>query len=139
MKKWIWFFAVILIGCASMTFEQEQWMDLVQKQPLSFTITKNKDKDAWARARAFITRYSSTEKQSSTEFNIETFKPTKGGHSSIFHYGYMVSKIPYGDNFDYDVSCKSDNIFDNNASNNEHILAWYIITGEIKYPELIKK
>lgn len=143
MKKFMLLAVIVtlVVGCASMSWtpEEEAWVKEVEKQPLTFNVHKDKDKEAWSRAQGFVSKYTSMKIQNTSENNIETYNPTNSKNQYGFNYGYKVSRLPMGDSTEYTVVCQSDNMFDGGGTRNAHIMAYYIVNGTIKYPKIISK
>ena len=130
---------VSFMGCAvfsPFSAEQQLYLDKALSQPLEFKILKSEVETAWERAQTFISQYSSMKILGVTDLGIETHNPP----GTEIKFGYFVYKKPAGDNFNISVKCICGNSLMAKAVNrNAHILAYYIKTGELPNPELIKK
>ena len=113
--------------------EEQTYLAKAMPFPLEFTIPKGEADEAWGRAQSFIGRYSSMKLQIATDFIIQTYNP-----GSLSGFGYYVTKTPMGDNVQITVQGLTD-IYLASANQNAHILAYYIKTGELINPGLIKQ
>lgn len=129
----------LLLSCAAsrtLTREEADYVLAVKRFPLEFEITKDEADEAWGRAQSFIGKYSSMKLQTVTDYVIQTYNPG----STDYKFGYYVTKTPLGDNTQFSIQCICNNWFAGDDRNrNAHILAWYIKTGELPYPHLIRQ
>lgn len=119
-----------LFGCAGRTFtpEQKAYGRRAIAQPTTFTLPAQQAETAWARAHQFISHYSSMKIQMATEHTIQTYNPVGDWPK----YGYTVSKVPVSSNVQFSVQCFCSNPFSNdNAQLNAHLLAHYMVSGEL--------
>jgi len=138
---------VVLAACAATQYvkpayssEQQAYVDSIMGRPLELNIEKAKVGDAWGRAQAFVSKYSDMKLQIATDYSIQTVDSYR-----IFMFGYSVTKTPTKDGFTITVDCNSANSLSGSTRDwllkdmnlNAHILAYYIETGELPYPEMI--
>ena len=132
---------IVLGGCASTLNKEDSsgvqlYINEVKSFPLNFTITKSEEKEAWERAQSIIARYSSMPIQTLTEYAIQTKEPER----NTAKYGYHVSKSTKGENVHITVICScGKRLLIQSTVMNARILAYYIKTGKLPYPELITK
>lgn len=134
------FVASQLFGCALVSVElspgEKAYLQKVNATPLVFSVERSKGDDAWGRAQSFLGRYSSMKLQIATDFVIQTYNPTE----DEVDFGYSVTKTPIGDNFEFQVGCSCGNMFGGSeARRNAHILSYYIMSGELPYPSMIRR
>jgi hypothetical protein len=132
-------FSFLWMGCMQDIVndpKQVEYLAKVNAFPLEFEVSKDIATDAWGRAQSFIGRFSSMKLQSATDYMIQTYNPTDNG----VNYGYNITKTPLKDTVQITVQCSSNNMFaGGDATKNAHILAYYISSGELPYPNLIAK
>ena len=142
--------AAIVFGCAhsrshyvqpTYTSEQQTYVDNIMARPLEVSIAKNEITDAWGRAQSFIAKYSDLKLQVVTDYSVQTYNSYR-----IFMFGYSATKTPTKGGFTISVNCSSaDSLnrttrewIEKDLNLNAHILAYYVETGELPYPEMIK-
>ena len=120
----------------NLTPEEQAFLDKANAFPLEFTVSNEDAEMAWGRAQSFIGRFSSMKLQTATDYVIQTYNPSSSGVS----YGYYVTKTPLGGSTQFNVTCNTGNLFAMaDAQSNAHILAYYMNTGELVNPKVIKK
>lgn len=134
-------FAGLVFSCARALAPAEQaYLNQVNQMPLKFTISTDKIVDAWSRANGFVANYSSMRITMANEYTIQTFAPLPSRMSSGINYGYYITRVKNGDTWEFNINCVVNNMFaGGRAIKNAKILAWYIYTGELPFPELINK
>lgn len=138
MKNKLWLIPILVFaaGCATMTPAQKSYMAKVNAAPTTFRIPKSQSDNAWQRAQVFVSKHSSMKVQTATSNILETFNPS----SSDVSFGYNINRLDVGDSTEFSVSCVTGNIFaGGQATDDAHICADYIQTGELPYPELIRQ
>jgi len=126
------FVFLILVGCAGTTSmrlsEDEQlYLSNAVKSPTTFNVSKEELSTAWGRAQSWIGRYSSMKLQVVTDYVLQTYNPGGGG----VNFGYYVTRTDLSDSLRIEVRCLTDNMFSgNDRKQNEHLLAYYIMTGK---------
>lgn len=132
-------YVFVIAACAMLpqpTPEEQAVLDQAIAFPLDFTVPNSDAEMAWGRAQSFIGRFSSMKLQTVTDYVIQTYNPSSSGVA----YGYYVTKTPLGDSMQFVVQCNTGNLFAmRDAVNNAHVLAYYMKTGELVNPILIKK
>lgn len=125
------------------TPDERLYMEKVRAQPLEFEISEIEAKTAWGRAQSFIGQYSSMKLQIVTDYVIQTYNPTFDAYRRNF--GYYVTKTPIGNNVKISVQCLGEPPKTEYGEPfptielNAHILAHYIKTGELPFPQLIDR
>ena len=135
--KWRWALACLAIaGCATLTPAQKSYMAKVNAGSTTFRVPKTQSDIAWQRAQVFVSKYSSMKIQTATNNVLETFNPG----SSDVSFGYSINRLDNGDSTEFSVSCVTGNIFaGGQATDNAHICADYIASGDLPYPTLIRQ
>lgn len=129
----------------TLTPEESAYLEKVKSFPLEFSITKEEEDQAWGRAESFVAQYRMTDMDPPSKYSIRTKRsdPRKFRTS----VSYEITKIPTADGFTIKVQCFSGesgaikigpDSADKDAITNAHILAYYIKTGELPYPRLIR-
>lgn len=133
---------LFLFGCAAkfatmkLTPDQKLYTEQMMAFPLEFEMSKTAAVDVWGRAQSFIGKYSSMKLQTATDFIIQTYNP---GEYEV-SYGYYVTKTPLGEKVQFTVVCNTGNMYRaQSATANAHILAYYMATGKLPYPEMIER
>jgi len=124
--------AGIFAGCATtsmmsfvMSQEEKDYLDKANNQPVSFSLSKNEEKEAWSRAQRFVSTYSPGPVAVVTDVIIQT------NTSRTYDYNYVVNKSESGDSVGISVKCNYFNIMNKgDADQNAHILAYYMKTGD---------
>jgi hypothetical protein len=120
----------------NLTPDEQAFLDKANAFPLEFTVQNEDAEMAWGRAQSFIGRFSSMKLQTATDYVIQTYNPSSSGVA----YGYHVTKTPLGKSTQFNVTCNTGNLFAmGDALSNAHILAYYMSTGELANPKVIKK
>lgn len=131
----------LLSSCATVSPEKlapadRAYFERALATPLEFAIPKEQEVEAWGRAQSFLGRFGSTQIQAATDYVLQTYNPSSGD----VDYGYYVTKTPAGDEVRIKVECIAGNMFSGkDATNNAHILAYYIKTGDEPNPALIAR
>ena len=121
---------------SALTPEQHNYITALPNIPTEFEVPKQEADDAWARAQTFIAEHSPLRIQTASDYIVETYKPM----DLKALYGYRVARTPAGDAYQFKVTCVGlTRSVASNARMNAHILANYIKTGNLPYPELINK
>lgn len=102
------------------------------RTPLEFGVPKDESNAAWGRAQSFVGKYSGMKLQVATDFVLQTYNSIEG------RAAYQVVRSPGVDKDIFTVNC-SNTIFYKEADANARILAHFIQTGEIPFPELITR
>lgn len=131
MKKLLFLF--LLLSCTSTippitdySAAEQEYLLKIYRHPTTFLIPKEDAQPAWGRAQSWIAKYSDMKFQIVTDYVIQTYKPKT--FSGYVDYGYFVSRIDKGDSLYIQVECTTNH--GQRKSQNEHILAYYIHTGE---------
>lgn len=96
---------------------------LVSKQSPKFRLPKSQDPTAWGRATQWVIERSNMKIQTTSENLIQTFNPEKG-----WHIGFTITRIPMGDEVEYDVKVVSNNYGDASYRSQQRC-AFYMVTG----------
>jgi len=116
-----------------LTVAEEGYLSDAMSHPLIFVVPAEDSDRCWGAIQSFIGKYSSMKIENITDYIIETHNP----YSTRF--GYRAVRTDLQDGVEFSVSCTYDNMFSKNAATqNSHILAYYLTTGEI-IPRLINK
>jgi len=154
-------FCLLSMSCATLperqlNSEQQEYAGLVRAFPLSFEVSKQKAEEAWGRAVSWVGENSRMRIRVVSDYVVETASPnsTSGYMDNLPGYGYTVTRSPKGQAHVFNVKCdhgwwnyvgkerwatKNIKRKIENAELNAHILAHYIKSGEMPYPELIDK
>jgi hypothetical protein len=74
--------------------------------------------------------------QTGSEYFIPTYSPSELGAS----FGYHVTMTPLSEVVQFNVRCITENVSKAvDAYVNAHLLAYYMETGDLPYPKLIKR
>ena len=108
--------------------------------PAQFWVRKSDCRLAWDRGVDWIQTYSSMDLKLVNDSVIATV-PTGQGRDWETVYGYdVVRQKVVGDSVLVAVTCTTNHVFRGaEAKQNQHMLAYYIATGEIPPPVLITK
>ena len=141
MKLWVLLLATILLeSCfsSSLNMKEIDYITRASQTPLEFSLPKEEAEDAWGRAQSFIGRYSSMRLHIVTDYVLETKSPQ--GATNFKQFGYYVVKTPGKESVSLKVLCVAASvIYNKEARQNAHILAYYMMTGEEPSPRIIKK
>ena len=77
-------------ACATVSPEQQRYLDGIAREPLTFRIPKAQDEEAWGRAQSFLGGYSSMRLPTVTDYVLQTYNPAQ----SQVDFGYNVTKTP---------------------------------------------
>jgi hypothetical protein len=131
-----------LIGCVSLqspklTPEQIGWMRKVMKEELTFTVPADQIEQAWSRVFKFISNYCYTKIQAASDYHVETYDAPVGPGSLKYVYG--ATKVKVGVNYELSVNghCSMMPYDDGWLSENLHVMAHYVRTGDLEYPMLV--
>lgn len=143
MKMWAWMRGAVavvalvvlcvvsLTGCArpvvNLTPGQKAYLTACGAQPTVFTVPADLAAESWSRAQIFVSNFSNMKIQICTDTILETYEP----HGDQTRYGYYVSKMPVRGGYEFTVKCFCNSYQPNQISSNEHILAYYIFTGQV--------
>jgi hypothetical protein len=105
---------------------ERAYRDAAMAHPTTFTLPPDRAADAWARANAWVGRFSGAGIETATEFVIRT--PIASGDD----YSYIVTRAPVaGGAFEFSVACDGGaNTNFPSIEQNRHLLAYFIATGE---------
>lgn len=129
----------ILLGCAhtsrlDLTSDEQAYLEKIKITPLEFNVSKEEINDAWARAQSFVSKYKMTYFEPKGDFLIESQRARPTGNE----ISYRVVKTPVADGFLITVETFGGLYVKKDAETNGQILAYYIKTGELPYPRLVK-
>ena len=121
-----------LASCAGRqprNYAEQQYYARLRAQPTAFVMPTSQAEQAWARAHAFITRYSSMKIQTSSQYVLQTYNPV----GDWPRWGYTVNRMPGGaDMVQFEVWCMCCNPFNKaDTIQNAKALALYMQTGEL--------
>lgn len=124
------------------TPEEAAYLSGLANEAVDFDIDKSQSDDAWGRAQVFLAKHSSMKVQTATTNLVENYTPTPNGFT--MEYGYRVTRVasPKGERFSVECFDSGDAVLAATkavAGTNARILARYIRTGELPYPNLIAK
>lgn len=131
--------------------DEQAYINKVKMFPLEFSVSNAEAIDAWHRAESFISRFSLMKHQTGRGYIIPTYFmkyqtgreyliPTYNSSQLGVSFGYCVTMTPLKELVRFSVQCNAENVFKAaNANINAHILAYYMETGDLPYPRLIKK
>jgi len=128
---------LVFMACLSanvfrkLTVEEEGYLSEVMSHPLTFIVPIEDSDHCWGGVQSFIGKYSSMKIRIVTDNVIETYDPL----SNCFAYKAIRTELRNGTEFI--ISCR-DNTVSKYATQNAHILAYYLTTGKI-IPRLIRK
>lgn len=149
----------LMTGCAlkvkdiAYSQDHKSYIDVVTSGPLVFDILKPKSDDAWARAISWINDYSELKIQSVSDYHVSTFDTFVGSGGGMVGPSYTVARSPVRDRTRFTITysdgwenyrgkeqyaSRSIKLEMEAAQINAHILADYIRTGELPFPELIR-
>jgi hypothetical protein len=135
----------------TLSADEQAYIDKVKVFPLEFSVSNAEATDAWHRAESFIGRFSLMKHQTGRGYIIPTHLipdqtgrdyliPTYNSSELGVSFGYYVTMTPMKELVQFSVQCNAENVFKaTNACVNAHILAYYMETGDLPYPKLIKK
>jgi hypothetical protein len=109
-------------GCKELTPEDIAYSQKFRAQPTTFVLPADKADDAWSRALDFVNHYSGMQIQEVSDTMIKTYPP------ALDRYGYTVTRSNTKSGVRFTVICYGDT--PPIPSNNAHIAALYIATGE---------
>ena len=145
MKNVIRLFLLLMIltvfcsFCSRMdlTPEEQEYLSNVKRTSLKFTINEEDIVTVWwTRTQSFLGQYCHKQIVKINEEIIETEEPKNRKDG----YGYIITKKNDGGKFNIKVVCITKNSMnDDFANRNAHILAYYMQTGELSCPDLIKQ
>lgn len=125
-------------SCVTLSPEQKAYVDTVMRQPTTFRVSKAQAEETWGRGQSFIGQHSSMKIQVATDYVLQTYNPSDQSYG--IDYGYYLTRTPAGEDVGFNVRCLTNNMFaGGDANRNAHILAHYMVTGELPYPGLIQR
>ena len=104
--------------------------------PTTFTVAPALDTAAWERAHSFVRRFSSMKIRKATDSVLETHRPPR----DETRFGYSVTRTRVSSGVVYTVECfRRDRWENEHSEQNAGIAATYIRTGDLPYPDLVRK
>ncbi|MCZ6688678.1 MAG: hypothetical protein O7H41_03645 [Planctomycetota bacterium] len=130
----------LAVGCAAIpppgTPHEVAYVERVMKQSVNFSLANDVAIEAWSRAHDFTARYASKKLQIVSDYAIETYNPTK----TKVEFGYSITRVIGGSESTFAVRCFCGNSYHRRtADRNAHILADYMVTGELPFPHLVRR
>jgi hypothetical protein len=105
---------------------EQTYLERAMAQPLTFMVKSEDTQRLWGVAQAFIGKHASMKIENVSEFIIETYNPYGT------RFGYRVVRTPKKEGDEFSITCLYDNTFSkNDADQNAHIFAHYLMTEEI--------
>ncbi len=125
------------VGIAQSSPDKQSYIDKVKAFPVTFVVSDSDSvaADVWGRAQSFVALYSAMQLHIVTDYVIETDNPRKDDLS----FAYLVVRTPFDRSFQITVVCRTSGGLNSEADMNARILAYYIKTGELPYPKLIRR
>lgn len=149
MRLMIAIAALLAAGCATApaagTPQEAAYLDGLMKESPEFDLPKDQADDAMGRAQVFIANYSSMKVQTATPNLVETYNVPQGNILMPQQFGYQITRANIGDRAHLVVKCFNglEGAFQASAhaapERNARILAAYMKTGKIEFPDLIAK
>lgn len=132
--KYIVLLALLWIGCASTSPQQQAYLASLESDPLTFMIPRDSLDAVHARAKWFLLTYSSGRIFRETSAELEGTPLAE----RIPGYYYLIRFYPRPDSIDVEIICETnEKINEAFAKRNAHIVANYLRTSEIPYKDLI--
>ena len=128
---------IVLTACASsqLSSSEQEYLRRVLSTPTEFEIPEDSVPQAWARARSFIETYGTSRVQNATDTIIRTAPPNRG-----VGFRYTVTRTPRGGTSRISIEVLAADLRSGPvADRNARILANYMQTGELPYPDLIAR
>jgi hypothetical protein len=129
---------LVAAGCAGMQLSssEQAYLRRVLSTPLRFEIPEYSVGEAWTRAQVFIENYGSTRLRAVTDTLIQSAPP--GGRGLGFRY--QIRRVPQEQTSTITVEVLAADARSGPLANrNARILADYMQTGELPYPNLIAR
>ncbi len=135
-------FAATALSCAGsfeLSSDERTSLGLAMAQPLTFTVERYRSLEAWDRAQSFVNRYSTMKLRSGTDSLLVTYEtpiyqlvPSPVEPGAGIRFGYTVSRSSTTEGIQIGVSCApSSKLGQDDADQNAHIAAYYIMTGTL--------
>ena len=118
------------VSSLELTNEEKTYIEKVKQFPIEFNVSKADINDAWARAQSFLGKYCTQKIKTISDYIIQT----DDKHNDGFYYN--IVKTINNDDYILSIQCTGGKGDDRDL--NEHIMAYYVKTGELPYPRLIK-
>ena len=130
MKNLLIISALLIIGCQrpqpEWTSAEHSYIVKAEEQPTTFTVPKSASNDAWGRVQSFVAQYSDTKIVTATDFVLETDLT-----SDMNECTYKARRTPFGDSATFTLDCiQSAPMVQVERDRNEHVWAYYVVTGE---------
>lgn len=145
-----------IYGCrVRLTSDQRAYLETLISTPSEFVVPKSRTEECRGKAQTWLARYTKMKPQIITEYIVVTYNGVAEGD-----YSYVVTFEPRGDSTLIAVSCRGGGVSDTDykmlkvasalkieespwdsptiSLRNEKILAYYLMTGNNPYPELIE-
>jgi hypothetical protein len=131
--------------------DEQAYIDKVKMFPLEISVPNAQATDAWHRAESFISRFTLMKHQTvGTSIIPSYFLNGQPGRENLMQtpssselgvsFGYHVTMKPLSEVVQFNVQCITEiGSKQADASANAHILAYYMKTGDLPYPKLIKR
>ena len=104
--------------------------------PTTFRMAQSLSQTGWKRARSFVARFSAMKVKRATSSVLQTYHPP----SDETGFGYKVTRRPARSGVTFTVRClPRDRWEKQHCQENAGIAATYIRTGELPYPDLIRR
>lgn len=130
---------LIIAGCSTSHYERK-YLRRVDEVPLTFQVPQSSADSAWQRAKYFVATYTSRKIEQMDDSSIVCERPSFFDLLLTSNYGYFVSRSSDGTSTRFTVDCFSGTPpLWSQSRHNAHILADYIRTGNLPYPNLIAK
>lgn len=127
---------LVATACVSTPAEHATYLREMRSAPTTFRVSPALDGEAWARAREFVSRFSSIGIRAATDTLLETYRPPR----DETRYGYSITRTPARRGATFTIEClRRDRWERTRCRENAGIAATYIRTGELPYPDLIHK
>jgi hypothetical protein len=135
----------------TLSSEEQAYVDKVKMVPLEISVPSRDATDAWHRAESFISRFTLMKHQTvGTSIIPSYFLKAESGKEHLMQtpssselgvtFGYHVTMTPLPEVVTFKVECLTENVSRaTDASVNAHILASFMQTGDLPYPNLIKR
>ena len=156
---------IVIVGCATIpsrnfTGDKLSYLQKVRQIPTDFEVSASEISTIWGRAQSFIAQYSSMKQQIVTDSVIQTYNPVLvDAANQNLDFGYSVIRTPINDRFKISVQCMhfafpgqlmrhttdgevkllTEQNLTEICRDNAHILAHYLKTGDLPYPEILAR
>ncbi len=128
---------IVLASCASsqLSSSEQDYLRRILSTPTEFEIPEDSVQQAWMRAQSFIETYGTSGLQNVTDTIIRTTPPNRG-----VGFRYTVTRTPQGQTSRISIEVLAADLRSGPvADRNARILADYMQTGELPYPDLIAR